>query len=151
MHLCFVPENESTPRQQLLEHFLRLLQRSVDIMHVAPSLFCLILSALITFLSLKSKHRHIKDIQSEKKEKFALCTQYSEHCLSQKNVSDGIYAVLSLCWSFVSLQERPSWVFCLPCDGCHRTRLLHDHQTPHGLQHHEGQNCHERIQNSHRV
>lgn len=43
----------------------------------------------------------------------------------------------------VSVQKRSSWVFCLPCDGCHCARLLHDHQTPHGLQHHEGQNCYE--------
>lgn len=73
MRLCLVTENESTPRQQLLEHFLRLLQRSDHVMHVAPSLFCLILPAVIAFLSLKSMHGHIKDtIREERK----VCSLY---------------------------------------------------------------------------
>lgn len=52
-NLYLVPENESTPRQQLLEHFLRLLQRSDHTMHDALVFF----SLFYHILSLKSAHR----------------------------------------------------------------------------------------------
>ena len=119
-------ENESTPRQQLLEHFLRQLQRS----GLIDFFFLNTLNWYQWFLIPKLHYR-------------VICYNWVKVFM--------VEAIYNSNWETTFFQERSTWILCVSCNGCHCSRLFNDHQASYGLQHNERQDYKQWVQHSYRV